>query len=855
MNGSPPFGRWLRERRESLDMTREDLAEKVSCARVTIAKIEHGERRPSRQVAERLAESLDLPPEQHAAFLRWARGMAVVPGLPGIASDGEPAEEKAIASPVESQDPATPPADHLPASPTSFIGREREVATLLDRLRNEGVRLLTLTGPPGIGKTRLSVAVAAGLRGEFQDGVWFVPLAPLTDPDLVVPTIATVLGLKESPGQGAEVGLQAFLRDKRLLLVLDNFEQVTDAAPALGRLLAAAPHMKLLVTSRAVLHLYGEQEYSVPPLELPDAGHPFSAASPRYASVELFVQRAQAARPDFSLNPQNYKAVAQICVKLDGLPLAIELAAARSKLFTPEALLARLEQRLTFLTGGPVDRESRQRTLMDAIAWSYSLLDDSERGLFRWLGVFVGGCTLEAVESISEVGDDHEGKAYEQKDALDTLELLGSLADKSLLRREEAGGELRFSMLETIREYALHRLAECEEADLVRRKHAGYFLRLAEMAEPHLRGPRQVSWLEQLEVEHDNMRAALSWLLQVGDVDAALRLAGALSLFWSLRGHLTEGRHWVDTVLARADSANPSLARARALYHAGRMDCERGEYAQAERLFTESLALCRHLGDGKGIAYALLGLGMTARWQGHYEQAVAYERESLTESLRVGEKWCSARAFNQLGVVLGTDLGEYEQGRAALKEGLTLFTELEDQWGIAATLNNLGVVVGRGMSEYGVAVPWLKESLACFRGLGDKLTSLYPLINLGVIAVRQGEPGHAAALFEEALSLSRELNRKYAIAQCLEGIARVAAERHEAEKVAILLGAAEGVRASVGNHLEHLDRLENERAIEAIKGRISDEAYGLAWKRGRAMSLEEATSVGLEVAAQAASVR
>ncbi|HYP19626.1 MAG TPA: helix-turn-helix domain-containing protein, partial [Chloroflexia bacterium] len=413
------FGKWLRERRESLDMTREDLAEKVSCARVTIAKIEHGERRPSRQVAERLAESLALPPEQHAAFLRWARGTAVVPGLPGITAVAEPDVEKVPAASIEQQFQAAPPADHLPASPTSFIGRQREVAALLDRLRREGVRLLTLTGPPGIGKTRLSIAVADGLRGEFQDGVWFVPLAPLTDPGLVVPTIATVLGLKESPGQGAEAGLQTYLRDKRLLLLLDNFEQVTDAAPALGSFLAAAPHMKLLVTSRAVLHLYGEQEYSVPPLELPDAGHAFAAGSPpRYASVELFVQRAQAARPDFSLNPQNYRAVAQICVKLDGLPLAIELAAARSKLFTPEALLARLEQRLTFLTGGPVDREGRQRTLMDAIAWSYSLLDEAERGLFRRLGVFVGGCTLEAVESISEAGDVKQANSHAQRDDL-----------------------------------------------------------------------------------------------------------------------------------------------------------------------------------------------------------------------------------------------------------------------------------------------------------------------------------------------------------------------------------------------------------------------------------------------------
>ncbi|MDQ3928208.1 MAG: helix-turn-helix domain-containing protein, partial [Chloroflexota bacterium] len=292
MNDSPPFGQWLRERRESLDMTREDLAEKVNCARVTIAKIEHGERRPSRQVAERLAESLALPPEQHEAFLRWARGMSVVPGLPGIRTSAEPMAEK---PPAEQHVQAVPLADHLPASPTSFIGREHEVAALLDRLRSESVRLLTLTGPPGIGKTRLSIVVAAGLRGDFQDGVWFVPLAPLTDPGLVVPTIATVLGLKESPGQGAEAGLQAYLRDKRVLLLLDNFEQVADAAPALGRLLATAPHVKLLVTSRAVLHLYGEQEYPVPPLELPDAKHALAAGSPpRYASVELFVQRAQA---------------------------------------------------------------------------------------------------------------------------------------------------------------------------------------------------------------------------------------------------------------------------------------------------------------------------------------------------------------------------------------------------------------------------------------------------------------------------------------------------------------------------------------------------------------------------------
>lgn len=458
---------------------------------------------------------------------------------------------------------AKPAAKHnLPAQLTLLIGREREVAAACLLLRRPEVRLLILTGTGGVGKTRLALQIATELLADFADGVCFVSLAPISDADLVVPTIAQTLGLKEIPGQPLLALLKTSLSEKHLLFLLDNFEQVAAAAPQLSELLIACPHLKILVTSRAALYLRGAHEFPVPPLALPDLARlPESETLSHIAAVALFLQRAWASEPDLQLTAANARAIAEICVRLDGLPLAIELAAARSKLLPPQALLARLDQPLAVLTSRALDVPTRQRTLRNTILWSYQLLDDWEQKLFRRLCIFVGGCTLGAVEAICNSLDDAVGM-------LPILDGVASLIDKSLLRQtEQESQEPRLMMLETIREYGLECLALGGEMEIVRRTHAHYYLALAEEAEQELGGPQQVGWLEQLEREHDNLRAAMRWSLEQGkardNLEMAWRLGNALRWFWQRRGHLNEGRIFLERALA-GSQGSVTLGRAKA---------------------------------------------------------------------------------------------------------------------------------------------------------------------------------------------------------------------------------------------------------------------------------------------------
>ncbi|HEY6407500.1 MAG TPA: adenylate/guanylate cyclase domain-containing protein, partial [Ktedonobacteraceae bacterium] len=470
---------------------------------------------------------------------------------------------------------------NLPAQPTPLIGREHEVATNRQLLRREEVRLVTLTGPGGTGKTRLGLQIASELRNVFADGVYFVSLAPISDPMLVMPTIAQALGIRDRVelGQPLSARLAEVLQQKQVLLLLDNFEQVIGAASQVADLLASCPQLKVLVTSREVLHVRAEHEFAVPPLELPDLAHlPEPAALARFPSVALFLQRAQAANPDFQLNATNARIVAAICVRLDGLPLAIELAAARMKLLSPQKLLARLSRRLAILTGGARDLPARQQTLRNTIEWSYHLLTAWEQRLFRRLSVFVGGCTLQAAEAVCTVPDDGAGQV---------LDGIASLVDKSLLKRLEQTGEgseePRLLMLETIREYGLEALTTSGEEQAARQAHADYFLLLAEEAEPALKGPLLVEWLERLEQEHDNLRAALRWAVEGGRADLALRVGVALERFWVVRGHRNEGLAFLERALV-AEAEIATDLRAKALLAAARLAFIQSHYDQGEAL-------------------------------------------------------------------------------------------------------------------------------------------------------------------------------------------------------------------------------------------------------------------------------
>src|SRR5829696_5077666 len=471
--------------------------------------------------------------------------------------------------------------NNLPLQLTPLIGREREIDEVCRRLRSPEVRVLTLTGPGGAGKTRLALQTGADLLEEFEDGVFFVSLATIIDPELVPSTIAGSLGLKEGAGQSLTETLEGYLQQKHLLLILDNFEQVLEGAPVVGELVRACPRLKVLTTSRIPLRLYGEREYPVPPLELPDPVHlPSLERLTQYEAVRLFVQRARAVKPDFEVTNQSAPAVAEICVHLDGLPLAIELAAARTKLLPPQALLSRLSNRLKLLKGGARNLPARQQTLRATIDWSYDLLTEEEKIFFGRLSVFSGGHTLEAAEEVC----DPEGN-------LDVLEVVGSLLEKSLLRREQgADGEPRFVMLETVHEYAREKLEESGEAEEVKRRHAEYFVALAEEAHPELKGQDQLEWLQRLEAEHDNTRAALTWALRQEKVELGLRLAGALQRFWWTRGYDSEGRRWLEGALAM-DGRGSVESRAMALAGVGALASHQGDFDRAEEALVEGLEL------------------------------------------------------------------------------------------------------------------------------------------------------------------------------------------------------------------------------------------------------------------------
>jgi predicted ATPase/serine/threonine protein kinase len=718
-----------------------------------------------------------------------------------------------------------PQKSNLPTQRTAFIGRDREVRAVKGVLLRDDVRLITLTGPGGIGKTSLGLKVAREVAQSFPSGVCFIPLAAVSDLALIPAIIAQALGMRECGRQVTIESLKEYLHDlcTNLLLFVDNFEHMLAAAPTVAELITVAPRLKVLVTSRSPLHIYGEHEFPVPSLALPDLRftRPLQMLA-KNPAIALFMERAAAVKPNFELTEENALAVATICTRLDGLPLAIELAAARIKLLSPSAMQARLESRLKLLTGGAKDLPVRQQTLRGAIDWSYGLLSQAEQTLFRRVSVFVGGCTLEGVEAVCNTKQDLK---------LDVLEAMESLFDKSLVQQiERMEGEPRFVLLDTIREYGLERLAASGEEGATKRAHAAYCLVLGEEFASRAADPALTEWVSLFEVDHDNFRAALEWLTQTGDVEWGLRLGAALFQFWDTREHLTEGRDRLGKLLKLEGATARSNTRARALFAAGVLTGEQGDYGAACTLIEESLDIARDLNDSRGVGIALNALAVHARDRGD----LAASRSLLEKSLEIwrglGNRVVVARSLSNLANVIKLQ-ADYPLARSLYEEGLSIFRELGDRTGMAWSLNYEGDVAHE-QGEDAVASARYEQSLAIFRELGDKWGIAGCLVDLGNLARDHGDYQTSRSHYAESLKLFQELGQKRGMARLLDCLACSAALQFQPERALRLAGAAAAMRRVLGAPLLLAEQARLEKTLELARRSVSPTIAAAAWMDG-----------------------
>jgi len=725
---------------------------------------------------------------------------------------------------------------NLPIPLSSFIGRQKEGTELKERITT--TRLLTLTGAGGSGKTRLAIQVATDLIDQFHDGVWWVDLAPLIDEALVPHAVAQALGVREVPNQPLREMLITFLHHKQLLLVLDNCEHLIAACAHLADdLLTHCASVRMLATSREVLGIVGEMVYHVPTMALPTPQRlTLTDLLLEYEGIHLFVERACAVKSDFALTEQNAAAVLQICQRLDGLPLALELAAARTKVLTVEQIAERLNDRFNLLTQGSRTALPRQQTLRATIDWSYDLLPEDMRMLFRRLSVFAGGFTLEAAEGVC---------SEESLAPRALLDRLARLVDRSLVKVEREGDNARYRMLETIREYASEKLDGSSEAEQVRRRHRDFFIAFAEQAEPKLKSAKQFEWLDRLEVEHDNVRAAWECAIE-SDAELALKLASALLDFWLMRGNASEGRAWLAKLLPQTKPWGQTAKRAHVLSAVGQLACSQQDFAAARSLLEEALPIARMAGDEKEIAFALLWLGRTAHRQRDDQTAQGYTEECLTIYQGLQDQWGIAMAMFRLGGQAFYQ-GHYAQAEERGLKSLAKFQELGDKFMAGQVLNGFGELA-RLQGDYERAGKCYEESLEILRELRSRGALAAPSFNLAWVSLHRGDHRKAKALFEESLNLYKEDGNKNAMTDCLSGFAAVLGMIGKPEQAARLFGAVEALLEGIGmrGRKDPSDQKEFDHYVAAIRAHLDEAAFANAWAEGRAMTLEQAIAYALQ---------
>ena len=734
---------------------------------------------------------------------------------------------------------------NLPAQISSYVGRAREIGEIKDLLKEN--RLVMLTGAGGSGKTRLALQVAEELQGGYPDGIWLVELANIREPSLVLPTVAKVLKIAEKTGAALSDVLKDELSRKHLLLLIDNLEHLLDSAPLIAELLAAAPQLWIMGTSREQLHIYGEQEYPVLPLNLPDLNSKITSEElKRVEAVALFIKRAKAVNPDLSLDEETLDYIARICVSLDGLPLAIELCAPMVKIFPLRVIAERIDKNLGTIPSGPRDLPARQQTLLQTLQWSRDLLNEDEKSLFARLAIFNGGGTMDAIESICIEGITG-----------DVGNLISALVNKNLvLAQERMNGEIHFGLLETIRQHNLDRLSTTDELNSLANLHAKYFSQLAEESVQHILGSEQVTWLDKLEIEHDNLRDSLAWYRTAeGQAESGLLLAGSLEHFWAIRGYFSEGREYLSAALSRPDGLERTLARANALHAAGHLTYLQSRYPETRSLLEESLSIYRELEplDRRGLANALITLGDMETELGNYSTASTLMKEALEIMRELDDIRGISRALWQLGAC-AVRPGDYDQAVRYFEEALPLLRQIGDRGNTTIALSGLSEVAIR-QGDFERATLLEAESLTLRREIDDPWGIAVSLANFGWIALRQDDLNQAVSLLKESLILRRDIGDRGGSSWCLEKLAEIAlitgqrksssVAKEDFQRAARLFGAAEAMREPVDSKIDLVDQPEYERQVSAVAEQLDEATFTKAWNEGRGMSIEQSIEYAL----------